>query len=364
MLSIIWSILKIIGILLLVILGLILAVLLIVLFVPVRYECKGAGAYEQEPGAGLDYFVKARVSWLLRILTVRVQADKAGFGVRVKIFGIPVLGMGIWEKKKKRKKEARPGRRKRAKRNELPEAGEELLTAQSLPGESDGGETGTPEVSGTEKEEQTILSGGGPETEGGQEELLDSVDTGQDGAPGKAAAGPVKRLFIKIKALFGTVLKKLKALTEGIKNVFQKIKGIFSGIRGKIKTIGGKAGAVKEFLAAKENKEAVKFLLESGKQLLKQVLPRKLSGAVRFGLADPAATGKVLMILSMGYPFLKDGLQVTPVFENRTTVSGELYFKGRIRAVSLLRIAGRVWFNKKFKAFVKRGRRLAGELSA
>ena len=108
MLSIIWSILKIIGIILLVILGLLLAIFLLVLFVPLRYELKGNGSYEKEEESSPDFLVKARVSWLLRIVCVSIRAGKEGLKMRVRLFGIPFLRRGGTKKeKKKRKKEGK-----------------------------------------------------------------------------------------------------------------------------------------------------------------------------------------------------------------------------------------------------------------
>ena len=104
MLSIIWSILKIIGIILLVILGLLLAIFLLVLFVPLRYELKGNGSYEKEEGSSPDFLVKARVSWLLRIVCVSIRAGKEGLKMRVRLFGIPFLRSGGTKKEKKKRK--------------------------------------------------------------------------------------------------------------------------------------------------------------------------------------------------------------------------------------------------------------------
>ena len=84
MLSIILTILKIIGLILLSIIGLVLVILLAVLLVPIRYEAEAAMA-ENKPTA------KARISWLLRFLCVRVRFGEDGLHYLVKVCGFSVL---------------------------------------------------------------------------------------------------------------------------------------------------------------------------------------------------------------------------------------------------------------------------------
>ena len=62
MLSVLLFILKIIGIILLVILGLFVALLLSVLFVPVRYGSNGQFTKNDD---GVSYSISVKVSWLL-----------------------------------------------------------------------------------------------------------------------------------------------------------------------------------------------------------------------------------------------------------------------------------------------------------
>ena len=63
MVSILFTVLKVIGITLLIILGLVLFILLLVLFVPVRYS--GKGSYQD----GL-FTAKLRASWLLHLISL------------------------------------------------------------------------------------------------------------------------------------------------------------------------------------------------------------------------------------------------------------------------------------------------------
>ena len=80
-------ILKIIGILLLAVVGLIFAVMLLVLLVPVRYRLK-ASVLEKNPD------VDVRITWLLHLLSVRVRYHPKGgpFELAVRILGIRLGG--------------------------------------------------------------------------------------------------------------------------------------------------------------------------------------------------------------------------------------------------------------------------------
>ena len=122
------------------------------------------------------------------------------------------------------------------------------------------------------------------------------------------------------------------------------------------------AGEIRDFLTAEENREAFRYIKGEAGNVFRHILPRKFSGRVSFGLEDPAATGKVLAALGMAYPLFGKRVSVTPVFENKLYLEGSLFLKGRIRAFSLLIIGIRVWFNKKFRGLLKRGRGLKEQL--
>ena len=83
MLHILLTILKILGILILVILGVLLTVIAVVLFVPIRYQ--GDVSFDGKPKAGV------LVSWLLRIIRIRVNYDEEGLNILAKILWFKVF---------------------------------------------------------------------------------------------------------------------------------------------------------------------------------------------------------------------------------------------------------------------------------
>ncbi len=343
MLSIIWGILKVTGIVLLVILALILVLLFTVLFVPLRYEFSASGKYDKEAEEAPEYLVKARVSWLLRLVSVRILAGGTGMQVKVRLFGIPVGGRkGRQEEKpseKSRKKKKRRERNAQAEQTEQAEKQTEEQTERKKNREKQ-----------TEERKKRA-------DEGAKERQNQAEQSGREELPEKKPLEAAEK-----KGPLQKLLRLLRRLWEFFAGFFQNLRTVFEKICGTIKRIFGMLGEIREFLEAEENREAFRYVKGEAGRLLRHVLPGKLSGEIRFGLEDPAAEGRVLMALGIAYPLIGSRLSVTPVFENKLYVEGSLFFKGRIRAFSLLIIGIRVWFNKKFRGLLKRGRGLKEQL--
>ena len=147
-------------------------------------------------------------------------------------------------------------------------------------------------------------------------------------------------------------------LSELLKRAAKKLFYAARAFCGKIKGILKNGRPFLDFLNDAENREAFSFLLSEGKRLLLRVLPGKLSGTVRFDLEDPASVGKALIFLSFLYPAIGDRVQITPLFENENRLEGELSLEGRIRAVSLLIIGIRVFFDQRVRKLLRRGQKL------
>ena len=100
MLTGILTVLKIIGIALLVILALVLLILILVLFVPVRYRLDGTiPETDLEQGFDLEKIIgSAKFSWLLHFVSGGIEYPAK------KEFTVKVLGIQILPKKEKTKK--------------------------------------------------------------------------------------------------------------------------------------------------------------------------------------------------------------------------------------------------------------------
>ena len=119
MLSILLTVLKVIGISVLIILGLILFLVLLVLFVPVRYS--GKGSYDGSASA-----VGLRASWLLHMISVRgeYQSEQA-LHICLRIFGIRIYDNLRTDRKKNRHKKVKSTKTKTKDTGEIQAASSE-----------------------------------------------------------------------------------------------------------------------------------------------------------------------------------------------------------------------------------------------
>ncbi len=303
MVSVILLILKIIGFALLALLGLLLLCLLILLFSPFKYRAFARGVYGSEKK---EYEARVRASWLFHLVSLKAEASEQELRGRLRVLGMTLWQAGEPERPVKKKKK----KRSRLK-NSRPSAKEPARKPEPVKEEA---RPGAEEERKRAEEPLIIQEAGEKRARPGLSELL------------KRAA---KKLFYAARAFCG------------------KIKGILKNGRPFL-----------DFLNDAENREAFSFLLSEGKRLLLRVLPRKLSGTVRFDLEDPASVGKALIFLSFLYPAIGDRVQITPLFENENRLEGELSLEGRIRAVSLLIIGIRVFFDQRVRKLLRRGQKL------
>ena len=296
MLQIFFLILKIIGIILAAVLGLAILLLLLVLFVPVRYRAYGV----KKEG---ECRAEAKISWLLHLISVPVAFREGELSAKIKILGITLMDLtdsGSFE-------EAEP----------VPEAAErteEQKTAQS-------GER--------QAQEHPVEKQAAPERTSQKKEELEEEEEEKNG----------------IFSRFLQFLRMIWKFFAGIPRKLKNLKCTFRRFCGKIKRMARKYRAAKEFALDERTKAAVRLVLEQAKIFARQALPRKICGEVRFGTSDPALTGQILGIAGIFYPLFMDNVKVDPDFE-QTILEGELFLKGRLRIVSAVRIAWRLFRDK------------------
>ena len=296
MLQIFFLILKIIGIILAAVLGLAILLLLLVLFVPVRYRAYGV----KKEG---ECRAEAKISWLLHLISVPVAFREGELSAKIKILGITLMDLtdsGSFE-------EAEPV-------PEPAERTEEQKTAQS-------GERLA--------QEHPVEKQAAPERTSQKKEELEEEEEEKNG----------------IFSRFLQFLRMIWKFFAGIPRKLKNLKCTFRRFCGKIKRMARKYRAAKEFALDERTKAAVRLVLEQAKIFARQALPRKICGEVRFGTSDPALTGQILGIAGIFYPLFMDNVKVDPDFE-QTILEGELFLKGRLRIVSAVRIAWRLFRDK------------------
>lgn len=298
--AVVLTILKIIGIILLCILGLALLLLILVLVVPIRYQV--AGDYSSEH-IGAD----VKIRWLIFRILGTFEKD-VGISVRAKAAFITVYSKDIPMGKAKEQLEAEHSQ------DLLPEDMDHLFDEEDSslqegkpeekPSETDG--QGTPDASAAGTEGAASESSR-PESSGSESGVPEGNGTEGEVVSGEPEDGP-------------GMLDKIDEFQEKI-----------DGFRDKMDV---KLCHIEKFLA----KDFTQRTIERGKKLLGKVFrhlrPTKAAVNLTMGLGSAADTGMMLARLGRYYPLFGNWLFITPDFYyKRIEVDGKI--KGRIRIGSI-----------------------------
>ena len=361
-------ILKIIGILVLLILGLILAAILLILFVPVRYRADIS--FDGKPDG------EAAVSWLLQAVRIRVSyhehADVSGQVLWFKLFD-----MRLWPPEDEAE-EFESDRNDPKTADEEP--GQIISEINEIPEIPDRGpETGTPESSAskpsfsesTTEQKADILDlelekhAGSkltvvPESLKEDDELVvhtTEISSGSDvqiTQSNKEKTSKEERtgFAAKIREKFAQLIKKLRALFTCIRELQGKIGKLAEEILKKKISLEKTWNSISMFWHDEQNQKAFRLIRKRIGKLVRYVLPRKLSGRIHFGFDDPYDTGQVLTAVSPFYGFYAKTLTLEPDFTG-TALDGEIHLKGRIALWYPLWTAARLFISKDFRRLLR-----------
>lgn len=306
MLHILLLILKIIGIILLVILGFVLLTLCCVIFIPIRYHFDTK--YFGNP------VVFARVSWLLRIVCVKVSYEK-DLHLIVKLFGMTIID----NKKPKKKKHL-----KTIKNKEINSKTESIPT-QSEPLE-------------TKVTEETILQ--------------DEVKTIKDVSEKENVIKSKKSILQSLEKLYDKIVDRVTMLYKKIISFFENIQSKIDNIIDKLTHINDKKDAILDILLSEANRSSFLKVKKTIFRMLGSLLPRKIRAEVSFGFEDPATTGYVLGIAGMLYPMYQKSILLNPDFHNKV-LEGWIKGWGRIQIFVFIKAAAILIIDKKIRNIVK-----------
>lgn len=361
-------ILKIIGILVLLILGLILAAILLILFVPVRYRANIS--FDGKPDG------EAAVSWLLQAVRIRVSyhehADVSGQVLWFKLFD-----MRLWPPEDEAE-EFESDRNDPKTADEEP--GQIISEINEIPAIPDKRpETGTPESSAskpsfsesTTEQKADILDlelekhAGSkltvvPESLKEDDELVvhaTEISSGSDvqiTQSNKEKTSKEERtgFAAKIREKFAQLIKKLCALFTRIRELPGKIGKLADGILKKKISLEKTWNSISMFWHDEQNQKAFHLIRKRIGKLVRYVLPRKLSGRIHFGFDDPYDTGQVLTAVSPFYGFYAKTLTLEPDFTG-IALDGEIHLKGRIALWYPLWTAARLFISKDFRRLLR-----------
>ena len=289
MLSVLFIILKIIGIVLLAIVILLLLLFFCILFVPARYRI--TGSYEE------TFVCKAKITWLLHFIVVKINVEKETV-TSIRILGIP---LSVFLRKKKEPAVEKQKTNKPAVEKQ---------------------KTNKPAV-----EKQNINK---PQHDANGDKETDTSCKSEKITFFKI----IKSKIQKIIDLFNSIINQIKLFFTDIKEKKDRIKRYLSIL----KSDAAKAS----FLLCK------KKLFK----MLKHFIPRKMHANITYGLSDPADTGYILALYSILPEAFGKKVVLYPDF-NQAVFKCDFRMKGLIRMWTLLHQILSVIVDKNCKNFYK-----------
>lgn len=342
MLHILLLILKIIGIVILCLLGIFVLGIVCVLFVPVRYRVE---AVRKEGEGEPPVILRVKVTWLLHFINLILRFDGSLF-VRARIMMITLFRLP--------KKERRIKKEKRRIKNEAgPEetAGNEGARKETEKGAA----AGQAEKSETSSEKREERESAAPQQEKQEGAVVTVISENAKSQPDEATE-TAKEDASEKKPSF---LDKLRAIREILRGVLSKIKGLFENIQYTIRKFCDKiksaSDTIEYYRGVIEGESFQRsFALCKGELLRigKSLKPQKFQAQLIVGMDDPAVTGQILAYCGMLYPLLGGSVDVAGDFEKKR-LEGHVLVKGKIRFFTFLRVAVKVYFNKDIRRLYK-----------
>lgn len=378
-----FTILAIIGKILLTILKILLFLLLLVLFVtglvlfvPVRYDF--SGSYH-----GNDIRAECEASWLIHFISLRFWYRDGKTPYILRIAGIKILPGKIKEKqerkgkqkagaKHKNKKTARKSNKTTAEnesKDSVVKGGKDFLRKNDV----DRADTGEEKLEDVQKvdlkkdiEDKTYplkTAEREPDIEinENKENIKPDIELGENKTETKKDIkqnkknNKQKNKDKQKKSLWKNIVSKLKGLMQipkKIADTFKKVSDAVKKIFAAVRSGKEKAVLVKEFVFGRECLDFVCVVRDNVLHLWRHIKPKLLRIDMTIGFDDPAVTGQVLGVIAAFCGAAGIMPCVTPDFEKRVFES-DIEIKGRVTVFVLLKILIKVYFCEELKEFKK-----------
>ena len=356
MLYVLLVLLKIIGILLALVIGLI----ILILAAPVRYSFRFHMDENMPPGG------QVKVTWLFCILYMKASYIDKIFDYRVRIFGYQIMGnqkefLEKKQKKKEQKQKAKKEKEEKQKQKEKREKEEkqrqeekgesrepEELRTLSLPEEEKAGEDAVGQPSG--------------EATTAEAEVQEADDGAAEADVRKADASMAEADILKEEAgaAEADILKGDAGAAEAKKTGAGKRKRTSAKAKdknirrdGRLASLRKKIEGLKAVWKEYNGKQLLDFAKTTIIKIMKHVLPRKISGYIRFGFDDPAVTGIVTGAAALFYPKYQNSFSLEPDFQ-RQCFSANCRGRGRIHLGFFVYIGITALLNRDVRNLIKK----------
>lgn len=372
-----FTILAIIGKILLTILKILLFLLLLVLlvtglvlFVPVRYDF--SGSYH-----GDDIRADGEVSWLIHFISLRFWYRDGKTPYILRIAGIKILPGKIKEKQERKGKQkagAKHKNKKTARKSNKTTAENESKDSVVKGGkdffrknDADRADAGEEKLEDVQKvdlkkdiEDKTYplkTAEREPDIEinENKENIKPDIELGENRTETKKDIKQNKKNNKQKKSLWKNIVSKLKCLMQipkKIADTFKKVSDAVKKIFAAVRSGKEKAVLVKEFVFGRECLDFVCVVRDNVLHLWRHIKPKLLRIDMTIGFDDPAVTGQVLGVIAAFCGAAGMMPCVTPDFEKRVFES-DIEIKGRVTVFVLLKILIKVYFCEELKEFKK-----------
>lgn len=378
-----FTILAIIGKILLTILKILLFLLLLillvtglVLFVPVRYDF--SGSYH-----GNDIRAEGEASWLIHFISLRFWYRDGKTPYILRIAGIKILPGKIKEKQERKGKQKAGAKHKNKKttrksnkttvenesKDSVVKGGRDFL----IKNDADRADAGEEKLEDVQKvdlkkdiEDKTYplkTAEREPDIEinENKENIKPDIELGENKTETKKDIkqnkknNKQKNKDKQKKCLWKNIVSKLKGLMQipkKIANTFKKVSDAVKKIFAAVRSGKEKAVLVKEFVFGRECLDFVCVVRDNVLHLWRHIKPKLLRIDMTIGFDDPAVTGQVLGVIAAFCGAAGMMPCVTPDFEKRVFES-DIEIKGRVTVFILLKILIKVYFCEELKEFKK-----------
>lgn len=133
----------------------------------------------------------------------------------------------------------------------------------------------------------------------------------------------------------------------------RKEKRTLQNFRLTVEEICAKIKNILEFMKSQQFLNGRSLVLKESKRLVLHIVPRKIRGILKFGTDDPCVTGQILAAASIFYPLYGEHFTIEPYFD-RNILEGEIYVRGRIYGMALLRMAWNLFWDSDVRYIVKK----------
>lgn len=158
------------------------------------------------------------------------------------------------------------------------------------------------------------------------------------------------------KSIFSKIKFKIHQIIHKIKYQIVKICGTIKDVFEKIRTVRSKMADIRGMIEDEDNRLAFVFVKGQALKVLRHIRPRRIQGYIRFGFDDPYQTGRILGLIYAVLRRKPKRFGITPDFEQKI-LETDMQIKGRVQVYYLLIVAYRIYKNENFKKAFERRRK-------